>query len=480
MKGTNKKTKIILILIIIFLAIILSLGFYGYFKVLNTDLIYDGIKIEDYDISFMSKGEALNFIKDKKEEELNNKNMELIYMDKIYRFGLKELGFQYDYEEAINKAYSIGREGNLIIRIKDIINTKRKGVEITLDSHFNIENINNIVDNISQDINIEAKDAEFYFNNGNISTTDEIIGKTVNKEKLSQAISNNIYTLEKVQIPVEDIVPNVSKSMLSRINGVIGEYSTSFKGSSQNRKENIRLSAESVKGKILMPGETMSFNETTGPRDKKFGYKEASVIIAGEFTPDVGGGVCQTSTTLYNSLLLADVTILERSPHSIPAKYVQFGQDAAVAYGFLDLKFRNDFDFPLYFHSKIVGERVYFYIYGDRKSRDYSVKIESEIVETISVEEETILDKTLEPGSKILVQQGRTGYRVNTYKSIVKNGKTISRDLITRDFYKPRNFIYRVGEEPSTRTSTDEDNWLDDLIEDESIDDDIGNEEIED
>ncbi|HSH36626.1 VanW family protein, partial [Schnuerera sp.] len=423
MKGTNKKTKIILILIIIFLAIILSLGFYGYFKVLNTDLIYDGIKIEDYDISFMSKGEALNFIKDKKEEELNNKNMELIYMDKIYRFGLKELGFQYDYEEAINKAYSIGREGNLIIRIKDIINTKRKGVEITLDSHFNIENINNIVDNISQDINIEAKDAEFYFNNGNISTTDEIIGKTVNKEKLSQAISNNIYTLEKVQIPVEDIVPNVSKSMLSRINGVIGEYSTSFKGSSQNRKENIRLSAESVKGKILMPGETMSFNETTGPRDKKFGYKEASVIIAGEFTPDVGGGVCQTSTTLYNSLLLADVTILERSPHSIPAKYVQFGQDAAVAYGFLDLKFRNDFDFPLYFHSKIVGERVYFYIYGDRKSRDYSVKIESEIVETISVEEETILDKTLEPGSKILVQQGRTGYRVNTYKSIVKNGK---------------------------------------------------------
>lgn len=221
-----------------------------------------------------------------------------------------------------------------------------------------------------------------------------------------------------------------------------------------------------------MPGESMSFNETTGPRAKKFGYKEASVIIAGEYTPDVGGGVCQTSTTLYNALLLADVTILERSPHSIPAKYVKFGQDAAVAFGFLDLKFRNDFDYPIYFDSKIVGDRIYFYVYGDRQSKDYTVKIDSEIVETIHAKEETVLDKTLEPGSKVLVQEGRTGYKVNTYKSIIKNGKTVSRDLISKDFYRPRNFIYRIGEEITTTTSTtDKDGWLDDLVEDGEIDD---------
>jgi vancomycin resistance protein YoaR len=472
MEGINKKTRIILIIMFIFLAIILGLGFYGYFKVLSTELIYEGVKVEEYDLSFMTKEEALKLIKDKKGEEIKKKIMTLIYVDEEYRYRLDELGFNLNYEKAVDQAYAVGRNGNIFKRIKEIIRTKRNGVEISLDSNLNMEKIDHIVETISHDIDKEAKNAEFHFNNGNISITDEIVGKIVDREKLRQIIQNNIDTLDIVQIPVEDIIPKVTKSLLSRINGIIGEYSTSFKGSSQNRIENIRLSANSIRGKILMPGESMSFNETTGPRAKKYGYKEASVIIAGEYTPDVGGGVCQTSTTLYNALLLADVTILERSPHSIPAKYVKFGQDAAVAFGFLDLKFRNDFDYPIYFDSKIVGDRIYFYVYGDRQSKDYTVKIDSEIVETIHAKEETVLDKTLEPGSKVLVQEGRTGYKVNTYKSIIKNGKTVSRDLISKDFYRPRNFIYRIGEEITTTTSTtDKDGWLDDLVEDGEIDD---------
>lgn len=480
MEGTNKKNKIILILLAILLAIILGLGFYGYFKVLSSELIYEGVIVDKFDLSFMSKEEALNFIKDKKEEEISSKKMSLVYMDKEYIFGLKELGFYYEYEEAVNKAYLVGREGNILNRLKNIVYARRNGIEISLDSNLNMEKIDHIADEISHDIDKEAKDAEFHFNNGSIAVTDEIVGKSVDKNKLRQAIKDNIYTLENIQVPVKDIIPKISKDLLSRINGVIGEFSTSFKGSSQNRIENIDLSSKSIKGKILMPGESMSFNETTGPREGKFGYKEASVIIAGEFTPAIGGGVCQTSTTLYNALLVADVTILERSPHSIPAKYVKFGQDAAVAFGFLDLKFRNDFDYPIYFDSKIVGDRVHFYVYGDKQSRDYTVKIESEILETIPSKEEIILDKTLEPGNKVLVQEGRTGYRVNTYKSIIKNGKTISKDLINKDFYRPRNFIYKVGEELATPTSTNPDEQLDDLLEDGEVDGTVEDEDVQD
>ena len=148
---------------------------------------------------------------------------------------------------------------------------------------------------------------------------------------------------------------------------------------------------------------------------------------------------------IYNALLLADVTIVERSPHSIPVKYVNFGQDAAVAYGFLDLKFKNSFDFPLFIHSRIVGDRVHIYVYGDKNAKDYSIRIEPKLVETIAPEEETVEDTSLTPGTKELVQQGRTGYKVHTYKHTVKNGKVVDTQLITKDFYKPRNFIYRVG-----------------------------------
>lgn len=468
MKRTNRKNPIILIILIILFTTILGLGLYGYFKVLNTNLIYEGVKIDKFDISFMTKEEALNFIKDKKEKEIDDKNMILIYGDKEYSINLRQLGFYYDYNKAVDEAYSIGREDNIINRVKDIIKTKKEGITITLDSDFDNSKTKDIVGKISEEIDIEPKDAEFHFNNGNIQITEEVIGKNVNKEELVKLINNNVYELADVQIPVIDIIPEKTKTLFSRINGVIGEFSTSFKGSSVNRIENIRLSSQSIKGKILMPGETMSFNETTGPRETRFGYKEANVIKAGEFTPDVGGGVCQSSTTLYNALLLADVKIVERSPHSIPAKYVNYGQDAAVAFGFLDLKFANDFDYPIYFDSKIIGDRVYFYIYGDKKGRDYTVKIEPVIVETIPYKVETVLDKNMKPGTKELVQSGRTGYRVNTYKSIIKNGKTISKDIITKDFYRPRDFIYRAGEEPSTTTSTVEEdkNVEENVIED--------------
>lgn len=442
-----KKKKYIILIISIILFVILGLGLYVYFNVLEVDTIYKGVKVDRYDISLMTKTEALNFVKDKKEEEIRKKNMKLIYLEDEYIVPLTDIGIEYNFKNAITKAYSAGREGNVFKRIYNILNIRKNGINILLEADFNEKSIKNIIENIVEDIDTDAKDAEFHFNDGDIEIVDEVVGKTVDKEKLYNEIKDNLCTLNDIEIPVNSIMPKLSKDLLSRINGIIGEFSTSFKGSSKNRIDNIGLSANAIKGKMLMPGETMSFNETTGPRQKEFGYKESSVIMSGEFSSGVGGGVCQTSTTLYNVLLLSDITIIERTHHSIPIGYVNLGQDAAVATGLLDLKFKNDFDYPIYFDSKITEDRLYFYVYGDAEKRDYTVKIESETVETVHPEEEITVDKSLEPGSRVLVQQGRTGYKVNTYKYIVKDGKAIDRELITQDYYKPRNSIYKVGEE---------------------------------
>ncbi len=98
-------------------------------------------------------------------------------------------------------------------------------------------------------------------------------------------------------------------------------------------------------------------------------------------------------------MLLANVTILERSHHSIPAKYVKFGQDAAVSYGYMDLKFRNDLITRYTLIQGWQGSDL-FYIYGDRNSKDYMVRIDSETIETIVPKEETIVDNSLEPGGQ--------------------------------------------------------------------------------
>ena len=453
----KKKGLIIVFIVIILFIIILGLGAYGYYTVLNTELLYEGIIVDGMDISLMTKEDALDLIKNKNEKELDNKNMKIYGDNREYNINLRELGYYYDYNKAIDKAYSIGREGNIINRVKEIISVKKTGVSIPLDAHYDRTKIDSIVNEIAEEINVEMADAQFNFNNGKITVTEETIGKKVNEEELTRLINSNINDLSPIEIPIEKIMPSRTKELLGRINGVIGEFSTSFKGSTKERIENIRLSSKSLSKDIIMPGETVSFNNTTGPRSKAAGYKEANVIFKGEFVPDTGGGVCQTSTTLYNALLRADLTILERSHHSIPIKYVPLGQDAAVAYGVLDLKFRNDFDFPIYIDSKIIGDRIHIYIYGDKNVKNYNVSLDSEIIEEILPEEEIVVDKSLKPGTKEVFQEGRTGYKVNTYKSIIKNGKVVNRTLITKDFYKPRKHIYIIGEGTSEEVNNTED-----------------------
>lgn len=440
-----KKSIIILLSIsIILVATILGAGIYVYKNILNINTIYKGVKIDGYSVENKTKEQALEFIKKTKEAEIQEKYMNLLYGGKIYKINLKQIGFSYEYDSAVSHAFTLGREGNFIKRLRDIKKLKT-GLDIPLKSFYGEDKIENISKNISREINIEPIDAKINFNKGKITVTDHTVGKKVVLEDLVTLIDKNIYELKDIEIPVKDIVPNLTKEFLSRINGVIGEYSTSFKGSSKGRIENIRLSAEAISNKLILPGQEFSYNNTTGPRTQESGYKEANVIIGGELTPGLGGGVCQTSTTMYNALLLADLTIIERSPHSIPARYVPYGQDAAVSYGYLDLKFRNDFDFPIYTYSKITGNQIYIYIYGDINTKNYQVKINPQIVETIQPKTETIYDGKLSPGEKINIQKGRTGYKVNTYKTIMKNGKVVSKKQITTDHYRKKDYIYKIG-----------------------------------
>jgi len=442
------KKNLIIFLSIVFVISAIALGgaFYIYKNILNIDTIYKGVTIDNLDVSRKTMEQALEYIKEIKTKEIKGKHMNLIYGERTYKISLADLGFSYDYDEAVKKAIKLGREGNFLKRLRDIAKIKG-GVNIPLRSFYSLEKAETIVNAISKEINTEAKDAEIRLVNGKINIIDHEIGKRVLKEDLLGLIDHNINKLEDITIPVEDVIPAVTNKLLARINGIIGEYSTSFKGSSKNRIENIRLSANAISNKLILPGEEFSYNKATGPRTAESGYREANVIIGGELTPDIGGGVCQTSTTLYNALLLADLTILERHNHSIPVGYVPIGQDAAVAYGYLDLKFKNPFDFPIFLHTKLTGDRLYVYIYGDKNVKDYTVKITSQIVETIQPKTEIIFDSSMEPGENILIQKGRTGYKVVTYKSIIKDGKVVSKEQITKDHYRKKDYIYKAGQE---------------------------------
>jgi len=140
----------------------------------------------------------------------------------------------------------------------------------------------------------------------------------------------------------------------------IGTFATSLAGNSaEGRVKNIRLANQKLNGRILMPGEVLSFNEELGDsNDPRAGWQLAAVIVGKKFEQGYGGGICQVSSTLYNSVLRAGLGIKERHTHSLPVGYVLPGQDATVSYPELDFRFQNTLQQPVRIHAGIQGGNV--------------------------------------------------------------------------------------------------------------------------
>lgn len=160
-------------------------------------------------------------------------------------------------------------------------------------------------------------------------------------------------------------IPYRTTEDMQKINYILNEFSTSFNSKIKGRSENISIAAASIDGTILMPGQEFSFNKTLGPVSIANGYKYAPVIVDGEFVEGVGGGVCQVSTTLFNSALRSGLGITSRRNHSLPVAYVPKGTDATVA-TYVDLKFKNTLDNPVYIQAFVQDSKIIFRFYGSK------------------------------------------------------------------------------------------------------------------
>lgn len=142
-------------------------------------------------------------------------------------------------------------------------------------------------------------------------------------------------------------------------NKVLASFNTEILDSDPSRVNNIRLASKKINGVILKPGEIFSFNDIVGKRESKTGYKSAKILVNGESSEDVGGGICQLSSTIYNTALKLGMEITERHAHSGDVCYVPKGKDAAVSYGYKDLKFKNTKDYPIKFIVSVRNGKVY-------------------------------------------------------------------------------------------------------------------------
>src|SRR5690625_1401976 len=221
----------------------------------------------------------------------------------------------------------------------------------------------------------------------------------------------------------------------SGANVLIAGYVTVSEGYTDDERENIRLAASMISGTVLEPGEVFSQNEIAGPYTEERGYLEGEGYVGGEVVKDFGGGVCNVATTLYNTSILSDVEIVERHNHSMPVSYVPYGQDAAVAYGYKDFKFKNNTNDPILIWAELVDNRLYIGFYG--KEAGPEITWEHEILSETKTTTEYRINPEFGEGEENVLIEGMDGKVV---KSVLKvkyqNGEEKTKEL-GKSVYNP-------------------------------------------
>ena len=275
-----------------------------------------------------------------------------------------------------------------------------------------------------------------------ISCTDESENKVENKNiEKSNIEATQIKTEKEQKEEVEapevskqitefpwDDKPEVKKAQEQNdANVLISGFCTVLEKSTSAERNNINLAAKSVAGQVIEPGEVFSQNTIAGPYTEDKGYQEGSGYVGDTVVKSMGGGVCKVATTLYNTAVLSDLEIVERYNHSMPVPYIPYGQDAAVAFGYKDLIFKNNTDSPVLVWAQLVDNRLYMAFYGKEQAPE--VKWEHETINETDSSTKYEVNPELEDGVENTLLEGMDG-KVLKSNVIVKdkNGVETKKD----------------------------------------------------
>ena len=226
----------------------------------------------------------------------------------------------------------------------------------------------------------------------------------------------------------------------------VSSFTTDMGVSSSNRIHNVHLMADYIDGTIIRPGETFSFNDRVGPRTPERGFREGQMIVGSLLLPSIGGGVCQTATTLFNNAFDLGLPIVERHNHSFYISHYPMGRDATVSWGGPDLKFRNDMGHALLIKSSYTESTLTFTFYGTNEGR----KVEARVGPQTTWKEPTTsyaLDPAAPPGSVRQVKgEHQRGFDVSVYRTVTKNRTVVRSDSFTSHYIPVGNTaVYGPG-----------------------------------
>lgn len=415
-------------------------------------IICDGIYIDQVSLAGMNQQEAEDavgqYIKDRRETPVH-----LTVEGDDIDTTLEELGYTYEKNDFIEQALNYGQSGNIIERYKAQEDVKNKN--IVYEMHFSVdkEGLEEFVTKNCKKYESKPVNAKISMGDEGLEVSDSKEGISVNYDatvsKLKSAIEEQEWTGRDIEVEaVVDVVqPEVTREQCEKCKDVLGTFKT-YAGYGGNRVANIENATRLINGTVVYPGETFSTEKTIVPFTEENGYFPAGAYSQGQVIDELGGGVCQVSTTLYNAVLLSELEVVERAPHSMIVTYVKPSMDAAIAEGYKDFKFKNNTDVPIYIEGYNSGGYINFTIYGEetRDLENRKVEYVSETLETIQPGKDVITKDPTQPKSyKKVTQSAHIGYKATLWKVVTVNGKEESREQINYSFYSASPNYITVG-----------------------------------
>ena len=522
--NARRKRNIFIIILIIFILVIFAI-FSTIFSLLNinNENIMIGVSINNIDISGLSKDEAKAKVENVLDEKIN-KEIKVIYGEYESTINPKVIDAKFDTNKAIEDAYGIGRNGNIIINNYNILFSLIGKKDIETKVIINEEETEKLIKDIGANLPGALVETSYYIEDSNLIITKGKEGLVVNSEKLLELIyeklNNKNINQEYIEIPVEVIKPEeidlqkihdeiykepqdayynkepfeihaevdgvdfnieeakqiisseekeeytiplkitkpemtINKIGTEAFPNLLSTFTTKYDKTNTNRTTNLQLAINKINGVVLMPDEEFSYNKIVGERTISAGYKEAKIYSNGEVVDGLGGGICQISSTLYNTVLLANLEITERRNHQFVTSYLPAGRDATVVYGSQDFKFKNNRKYPVKIEASLNSGIAKISLYGVKEENDYTVTFETRTVSAIPYKTKYINDSTIEEGTEKIQQKGVNGLITETYKILNLNGVVVSKTLLSKDTY---NAMQRVVLKGSKKVKKSQDN----------------------
>ena len=402
-----------------------------------------GLTIDGHSISHQSMDEVDSYL-----QERNTQSQSIRIVDpkgKETTIHLTDLGITIDRIGTVTDVMDYGYESDVMTYIMHRVDALLHGKEMNIRYKVDGPMAESYFMNYAKAMGQVGTNATITLKGNKVVHQPAKVGRkldvTATMKRLQEQLQEGkVETLELVIN--ESAQPTITDKDLVSITSILGSFTTYFDGSNTSRAHNIHLASQKIHQTFIPAGGIFSFNQVVGERTPEAGYDDAPVFMGGRLVPGIGGGICQVSSTLFNTALLSGMDIVERDTHFAPVSYIPVGLDATVAWGYIDFQFKNPYSHPIYVIAEEGAGYVTITILGAKEDVPQSVtitkgkeqKIPNKKVEKI---DDTVKEETIE-------EAGHEGISIDTTRTIVY-GDGRSSTYTFNSYYEPVDRVVVTG-----------------------------------